>query len=108
MADRSPLLNQMDRNSRLIMEDIYQKMENMRRSSKKATAQPTTSNYPDYYPELQSAPNVSNISTIVISTGTDRIDMADLNTQFETLAEELEIMRQGLNSALIVIRQLSG
>jgi hypothetical protein len=106
MADRSPLLNQLDRNSRLVLEDVYSKVEKMHRTSK-VSFQTKPTRTADLS-QLQSTPNVRYISTIVVETGTNRVDMAALNTNLENLAAELEIMRQGLNSALIALRQLSG
>jgi hypothetical protein len=108
MADRSPLLTQMDKNTRTVLEDIYQKVERAVSQTKAISRKvPITSNNNEIPQELYSAPNIRTINTIEVVTGTNTVDMADLNTKLQTLAADMETMRIGINSALNAVRQLN-
>jgi hypothetical protein len=105
MADRSPLLNQMDRNPRVVMEDIYQKLENLRRQTQVASR--AVAPVPPTSREMQLTQNIASVTRIEATTGGDSINKTDLNDKLQTLYGELELMRVGINSALNALRQLN-
>lgn len=86
------------------MEDIYQKLETL--STRNKIPQPSSVNRP-VTRELQSVPNIGSITTVTAISGSDSVDLTDLNEKLTNLGKELELVRLGVNAALNALRQIS-